>query len=483
MTLTSVVSSSYKVPGSFVQIALGVGPRSPSTGAMKVLLVGNKTAAGTGAVATLYEAFGPDDAKALTGAGSELHLMAKAFFTANPTGSLYLVIVASAGTAAATTATFAGTATSDGAVEVWVAGQRVVAPVLTGDAAAAVAATVRDAINAKPDLPVTATAAAGVVTVTARCAGPRGNRISFRSTLTSASGVTHTPVTGYLTAGATMDDPQAALDAVAAVRFHLVVAPYFTSAELVKFRAFVDAAAVPITGKRGRFVAVSPETLATSITLSDAVNAPRGEIGWCEDPDSTPGELAAGLAGVITALRSSDRAANLDGEVVPGARPQPSVDDWATSNEQNSALNNGLTPLVTKRGALVIARSVTNYHLDASGNDDFSILDSHKVDVADFVGDVIEQNFATRFQGFKLAPHPTDESILAPNVATPVTVRDFLFGQLVEQENKLLVRVEALAPQLVVELDPAVDGRLNADIPIDVIEHFHQLGARVAQVG
>jgi phage tail sheath gpL-like len=214
------------------------------------------------------------------------------------------------------------------------------------------------------------------------------------------------------------------------------------------------------------------------------VNAARGEIAWLEDCDDLPGEVAAALAGAITAARSSDRAANLDDVVIAGLKPQPALDDIPTKAEQNVALNNGLTPLVTVNGEIRIVRSITNYHLDGTGADDFSILDSHKVDVADFVGDVIEQNFATRYRGFKISAHPTDGTPPPAKVATPVTVRDFLYIQLVEAEERALLEdVEALKSQLVVELDVNTAGRMNADIPINVIDHFHQLGANVAQVG
>lgn len=483
MPLTSVIDSSYKVPGSFVQVSLGAGPRSPSAGAMRVLLTGNKSSAGTGVANTLYEVSGPDDVKTLGGVGSELHRMAIAFFNANPIGSLWIVIVTAAGTAASQAIAFTGTATSDGTVEVWIAGERLVVPITTGDTHTAVAVAVAAAINAKPVLPCTAAAATGTATATARCAGPRGNRISVRTVVTGGSGISHTPISGYFTSGATMDDPQAALDAVASQRFHLIVSPHWTATELQKYRTHLNSGALPVNGKRGRFLAVSPETLATSITMSDSVNAARGEVGWCEDPDSTPSEMAAGLAGALTAARSSDRAANMDGVVIPKLKPQAAIDDYPTKAEQNSALNNGLTPLITVNGEIVIVRSITNYHLDALANDDFSILDSHKVDVADFVGDVIEQNFATRFRGFKIAPHPAAGEMPPPKVATPVTVRDFIFGQLAAQQNLLLTNVEELKPQLVVEIDAATDGRMNADIPIDVIEHFHQLGANVSQIG
>ena len=60
--LTSIVDTSNKVPRAFVRVALGAGPRSPGSSAMKILLIGSKTSTGTAAVTTKYQIAGPDDA-------------------------------------------------------------------------------------------------------------------------------------------------------------------------------------------------------------------------------------------------------------------------------------------------------------------------------------------------------------------------------------------------------------------------------------
>lgn len=63
--------------------------------------------------------------------------------------------------------TVTGEATETGTVNVYTGRTRVQAPVTSGDAAA-VAMSIKDAVNANPDLPFTATSEAGVVTLTAR---------------------------------------------------------------------------------------------------------------------------------------------------------------------------------------------------------------------------------------------------------------------------------------------------------------------------
>lgn len=483
MPIASVIDTSYKKPGSFIEVNFGAGPRSPGSASMSILLTGNKLASAPLAAATVTKVSGADEVRALAGEGSELHRMALAAYRANPIADLSIAVIASAGTGANGTLIFTGTATADGTVEVWVSGDRLVVPVTTGDTATVVGAAVAAAINARRVLPATAANVTGTVTLSARQTGPRGNRIALRSKLNGATGITHSAVNAYLASGATIDDPQAALDAVAPLRFHYVVSPHFTAAELVKYRNSLNTSALPVTGKRSRFVACIPDTLANAITLSDTVNAARGELCWLEDPDDMPGEVAAAHAATLAMYRSAKRSANMDGVTIQGAKVQFAPDDVPTAAEQNTALNNGLTPLLSANGALVIVRSITNYHNDPANNDDFSILDSHKVEVCDFVADTIEINFASQFRGFNLTNDPAPGAFTPPMTATPRLIRDFLANIALQYDGVLLENVVANNANIVVEIDGAAAGRANGAFPCDVVENFHQLGVAISQIG
>lgn len=70
--------------------------------------------------------------------------------------------------AATYTLTVTGAATESGTVNVYVGRTRIQAAVVSGDDVEAVASSIKDAINADPTLPVIASSAAGVVTLTAR---------------------------------------------------------------------------------------------------------------------------------------------------------------------------------------------------------------------------------------------------------------------------------------------------------------------------
>src|SRR3989304_2118392 len=97
----SIFDTSNKVPGSYIDVVFGVGARSAGDAARRVLLIGNRTTAGSATVAVPVLVPSVDDAITLFGSGSELHQMAKAAFAANPGVTLYARPVAESGGTAA----------------------------------------------------------------------------------------------------------------------------------------------------------------------------------------------------------------------------------------------------------------------------------------------------------------------------------------------------------------------------------------------
>ncbi len=483
----SIIDQSNKVPGAYIEVLFGVGPRSAGDEPRKILILGNKTSTGTWVAGKIYEVPGDDDARTGGGGGSELFLMARAVRKVFPGATLYAGVVAeSAGTNATDTITYTGPATASGSTSIYVLGEQIDVPIASGDSVTVIAAAVRDAINAKTDWPVTASAAVGVCTVTARHKGPRGNHISLRATA-AATGVGVTVATPYLATGATSDDPQAVLDAAAPTKYSLIVCPYDDATNVAKFKTHVLAWADPLSGRRQQVVCASIGSLATTVTLAKTnVNSGRVQVVWHFNADDTPAMIAAAQAGLRAEEESADPAANLDGLVLTGIKPQTNdVADRPLATELKSALDNGITPLaVAAGGDVYLVRSITSRCTDAAGNADYSVLDTSKVTVPDFIADDIEVKFAGEFANFKLAPDDP-EGAPDPGVVTPKMVRDWLYGLLTtyQDRDQLVVRVTELEPNLVVEMATAPAGRINASIPVDVIEGFHQFAASVRQVG
>ncbi|MEQ8721039.1 MAG: phage tail sheath subtilisin-like domain-containing protein [Sandaracinaceae bacterium] len=479
---TPVIPTSTKRPGVYLRVTLGVGPASAGDAPIRVLLIGNMLAAGSATVEELVAVTGEDSARDLFGAGSELHLMARAAFDVYPSATVYACPVAqSAGAQSAGTLTYAGTATAPGTAYVKVIGEEIRVAVANGDAAADVATAVAAAINDETDWPVTAAAALGVVTVTAKNTGPRGDLIGLTGTI-DAAGLTATPAA--MTGGTTADDPQNALDAVAAERFHYIVSPYQDAVGLADVEAHCAAYAEPEEGKRQRWIAGSKDTLATTTTLATGRNDARGQIVHLHNAPQTPGMLAAAQAARRASREGADVAANLNGEALPGILPPESSADYPNGTAIASALNNGITPLEVAQGEVRIVRSITTRSQDAAGNPSYAVLDSHKVTVPDFIADDLAVGYVAEFSGFKASPDVDDPQELPDGVLTPSVVKDWITARLVaHEEAALIVGVEARASELSVELLDSPAGCFAASIPIDVIEWANMFSGDLRQVG
>lgn len=489
MALPSIIPSSNKVPGIFLRVSLGVGPRSSGASPRQVTLFGTKLAAGSMSIGVETDCFSEDEARALAGAGSELFLGAKSAIDANPGVQLKLIAVAEAGTAASGTIVVTGPATSAGTVGVSVLGEEIEVAVASGDAATAIGAAIAAAINAKGDWPATAANVSGTVTATAKNLGPRGNFLALRARIIAGTGVGVTPpASGYLTGGATSDDPQTALDVIAAVRRRYLVAPYSDATQLGKFRSHVDSEDEPLVGHRKHVIFGSVDTLANTTTLATGLNFPRMQCVWQEKSDLTPGMLAAAFAATRALEESIDTAHNYDGQVIPNLKPHYNKADIPIGSELDSALNNGITPLSTSDfGEVFIVRSITTKSKDAGGLPDYRVLDSHKVAVADELADRYELAFGDRYAGFKADNDPPEGKAPPPGVVTPAMCKDLAYEvQTAAEENDGLLAsgsVEAHKGELVFELSNVSQGRFNGATPIDVIEHAHQFAVDVRQIG
>ena len=365
--------------------------------------------------------------------------------------------------------------------------------VSNGDAAATVIANIIAEFNKVEHKSCTASTPASNLVFTAKTAGPRGNDIRIRTRWTTGTGAgltfTAAPNGEALTGGTTNDDPTALLANTTAVRFHLTVCPYGDTAEATPLgvcTAHVDAQAGSLIGKRGRLVLGNQEAAGTAQTFANTdLNNARAQVAWAQVANETPAELGSALAGRLSIGLATDRATNFDGAVLEGLTPQWNLADQPTETEITSALNNGLTPLFVSGNEVQLARSITSLSRTAAGGStfDFSVLDTHYVDVSDFIADTLEENFPTAFPSFKLGVD-IEGQVPPPGVATANTVRAWALGLLAPFDNSLIENFQSTTVSAsIFERNETAKGRVDAVIPVDVIELFHQFAADVRQVG
>jgi len=211
----SQVSPNLLVPGTYV----GISAIRTQTGAqpLRSIMIGQKLAGGTANAEELVRIFSKEDAETKFGVGSMLSEMADYWFRNNNETEIFAIALDDAvgATAGTQTVTFTGTATAAGTIYLWINNRLFEVGVANGDTATAIAAAVDAYLDQFPDLPVTASNASGVLTLTAKNGGTVGNKIDVRLNKNEDQ-VLPTGVTGVVAVGVTGSTDPDIDDAIAA---------------------------------------------------------------------------------------------------------------------------------------------------------------------------------------------------------------------------------------------------------------------------
>lgn len=492
------------VPGAYLEISFAQGEAAGSGTPIEVLLMGNKTSAGSATVDT--EVYGPDsltqlqtedDAIALFGAGSELHRMFRRFTKVNRSTTLRAIAVTeSAGTAASLSIVLATAAAANGNVRVFVHDEFADVPVTSGDDVDVTGAAIAAAINAKTHWGVTATYTSGTDTllITAKQKGPRGNDIrvqivpSAGIATTFSAGTTDSP----LASGATADDNTAALATINSSRYYYIVSAAWDATQLGALVTQVGVNQAPTIGIRQRVIAGSVDTLGNTNTLAIARNAARAEIVWSEKSPWSASELAANQAAIITNFevapnpRTNFASFGQDAKTAPyWVVPAPRLKSAHPSRTSiKSALNNGVSPIgVNANGSTYLVNRITTRSLNGAQND-YRIRSSHKVTICDFFGDDALAKTVLQFSGKRLADDPADgQRPPGGDVVTPRIYKGALFRLIDDyDENDLLQDVQAIKDGTVVQREASPRTRISARIPLRPIDNAEQFAIALDQV-
>lgn len=173
----SEISSNYVLPGAVIcpDIEQNTVPRNCCPAVMLVPMLPT----GTAEEYTVNSIPNVGTAEELFGEGSIASLMANAYLKNNPFGELEMIPFISTGAQATATIEIAGTVTDAGTISILIGTQVVNVDLITGDIDTDVADLIGAAMNAATGVPVTASAAGGLVTITAESPGLIGNQIQI----------------------------------------------------------------------------------------------------------------------------------------------------------------------------------------------------------------------------------------------------------------------------------------------------------------
>ena len=422
-----------------------------------------------------------DYARQICGPGSQLARMVDAYRKTDPFGELYVIAVPeSTGAAATILLTVTGAATETGTVNLYIGRTRIQAAIINGDDVATVASSIKDAINADLTLPLTATAAAGVVTLTARHKGLSGNEIPVTLNYYGFGGgeVLPTGVQIAIAAGAAGSGAPVLTGAVAAMAdepFDYIGLPFSDTASINTLVTEMNDTSGRWSYARqlyGHVYSAKIGTLSELVTAGDQLNQQHITLAGYEKDTQTPAdELAASrTARAAVFIRNDPARPTQTGELVD-MLPAPKGKRF-TMTEQQTLLSHGVATAYVESGILRIQRDVTTYKKNAYGVADNSYLDSETLHTSAYVLRRLKSVITSKYGRHKLA---NDGTRFGPGqaIVTPAVIKGELLTTYRQLERAGIVEnYELFKTHLIVERDANDPNRLNTLFPPDYVNQL-----------
>ena len=476
------IPADWRLPLYYVEV-------DPSKAGQAVLdqpaaLWGQKLAAGSAVVDAPVVIGSLAQAQSLFGIGSMLERMASAFFQNNQAAELWCMPLAepAAGVAATGSLAVTGPASAAGTLSVYIANQRVQIAVAAAAAATAVAAALAAAINAVATLPVTASAAAGTVSLTSKWKGSTGNDIHVGLNLggvpageatpagiavavTAMSGGTGAPALGNAIA-AVGDDP-----------YEYVAFPFTDSTSLNAIEAeygFGDAGRWGwLRQLYGHIFSAMRGTYSNLIAFGAGRNSGVTSVLAIEAGVPTPPwEIAAAYTAQAARSLLNDPARPLQTLPLLGVAAAPKGSRFAAS-ERNTLTRSGLAVQdVRADGTVQISRESTTYQTNSYGVGDSAYgLVTTLATLARLFRNQ-KQAITSKYGRHKLANNGTafgaGQAIVTPNI-----IRAELVAQYANDEfNGLVENLASFKDTLIVERDSGNPDRLNVLYPPDLVNQL-----------
>jgi len=510
------IPSSWRLPSNYAEILFGQGPATAGAGERAICICGPKLAAsGSWTANTVYRVKNEAEAIAGAGAGSPLHRCLRMVLKANNGCKLYalpyLPSSGAGGVAAACDVTIACggvNPTASGQVKLFVCGEEISVGYTTTSTPTSIATDIKNSINAKTWLPVSALNAAGVLTLTAKILGKsQGDGtlgvIRLQGEIDSGTGTTITLQAAALGLGASTDGVDgatteatnlaAALAAIESSRYYyLGFASVCHTAEWQSIALHIANKSLPLQGLRSVGVVGYTGALAGAQTLATARNYERLRMVWQPNSDHDVAELVGNAIAVFHKRESTESRYNFDGYRGTDwlIHKAYSVADWPDAADLNDAITDGITPIASDEQGSYIVMSVNTRSKDSTGTvDDFRACESHRVSISDEYCDTVLVRHKLTYGGFYLA----DDKLLSdgtvdPNqprrrkVLTPSAYKPFVNSMIDEFEAKgLLQKADTSKSGLQVVRDPNNGGRLEVGHDLFCIDLLHQTTFRFAE--
>jgi phage tail sheath gpL-like len=456
---------------------------SPFASAARLLLIGQMT---SGGAATAGVPYGPiqseADAIARFGNGSMLVAMYDIARLNAPFQEIWALPLADPSGAAATGTITITAPGATGAGILRVMGRRIVVQINAADNATTVAANIAAAINAAVIqvnngtglLPVTAAAASGVVTLTAKHVGGLGNYIEVNVATDEPNVLngTNAPVVA-MAGGNGVPSLTTPLANLGSMPFRWMAGPYADTTSLDAIKAFLNDVSgrwSPLQGLLGHYTGANIGTLSAQATYASARNEPHANGVATQSFRTPPWERAAAWGALEAAHLSTapECSRPLQTLVLQGVLPPfDPTKNWSITDRGTLYADGLSAEVVNPDGTVSIDRACTFYKTNAAGAPDATFRDTETMGQVMAGLDLLKAGVATDFSRMSIA----DENPF--HVETIATVND-VRNSLIHHYNEgvalgIFDNPELFAASVVVERDQNNADRVNAYLPAQVV--------------
>lgn len=475
----------WRVPGQYIEIDHTKAVRGLPGMARRILILGQRLTTGAVAAGVLTRVTRAADGVNYFGRGSQLAQMIAAAIQVNPYTEMWALAADDlpAGVAATTTITVTGAPTEAGTAYLYIGGRRIAIGISSGQAVAAIATAIAAAVNADLDSPVTATSAAGVVTLTARHKGADAGAIDVRWNYydgeATPKGVTMAIAAGV--AGSGNPDVLALIAAMSTGAYYSIAMPWSDTANLVAMETELQSRWGGMDMRAGHVFTFKAGTAAALSTFGSTRNSPHSTVFGLNGSPTLPWVIAAQAAAAVEFSGGNDPAIPFRGLLLPAVMA-PAEAVRFTQTERNLVLHDGISTIIfDESGAAMIEQVITTYQTNTFGMDDRSLLKLNTKWTVDYMRYVFRFAVARDYPAHKLAGDDVLERI-APGqkIATPKLIRNTLIAAAAQLEYVgLLEDLDGFKRELKVVRSVADECRVNAVLPPNVVNQFDVFAAAV----
>lgn len=472
--------SSNRVPGVYVE--MDASQANTAQTLQRSLVLGQMLPTGNATPDVPMEVQSMAQVMTACGRGSILAQEVAAYLIGDNFGDLWILpyLDDPAGQAATGSIAISGTCTTPGTLNMYIGGVLVQTGVNLNDTGAIVATNLAAAVNANPDLGVTATAASATVTLNAVHKGLLGNDIDIRPNYYGALGGEYTPagITLNITAmsgGTANPDITDGLANLSDQTYDFIVSPYTDTPNLNAMENFLSDYQGRWSWEQmlyGGCFSAYRGTLGELTAFGGARNDQHMSVMGFDDSPQPSWVWAAEVGGYCAASLRVDPGLPL--QYITTQLMAPPVASRLSIGERNTLLYDGISTFrVNDAGQVIIERMRTTYLTNAAGADDDSYLDVETMYGLMFVARDLANYLLSIYSRKKLV---SDTTPIMPgsNCVSSVMIKASVVAEYrVLESNGYVQNSDTFAKNIIAE--DAGNGLVKVLAPVDLVNQLRQI--------